>query len=85
MDDNIFKSLSCTTPLYSSDDGSIFSKVSAFRETSSKVRLYFISFDFIKNSPRLHMDMNFGFSSFGLEIGGVGFITNCYHQKILLG
>ena len=69
MDDNIFKSLSCATPLYSSEDGSTFSKVSAVRETSSKVRLYFISFNSIKNSPRLHMDKTLSFSSFGL--GGV--------------
>ena len=41
----------------------------------TKENLYFVYFDSIKNSPWSHIDMNFGFSSFGLRIDEVGFIT----------
>jgi len=33
---------------------------------TTKENLYFVTFDSTKNSLRLHMDMNFSFSSFGL-------------------
>jgi len=73
----MFTSLSCTTPLYSSIDWSISSEISAVREISSKPRVFSISSDSIKNSRRLHMDMNSGFSS--LELG-IGEIVDCWLQ-----
>ena len=76
---NSFGSLLCTTPLDSSNDNSIFSEILAVGETFSlttKERLCFIFFDYIKNPPRLHMDMNLGFSSsVDFRIGGIGFLT----------
>jgi len=43
---------------------------------TTKENLCFVSFDSTKNSPQLHMDMNFDFSSFvGFGIGGIGFMA----------
>jgi len=85
MGGNSFGSLSCITLLDSSNDGSIFLGIFAVGETSSlttKARLCFISFDFTKNSPRLHMDMNLDFSSsVNFRIGGIDFIIKLLSSK----
>ena len=67
----MFTSLSCTTPLYSSIDWSISSEISAVGEISSKTRVFSISSDSTKNSHRLHVDMNSGFSFLVLGIGEI--------------
>ena len=84
MGGNPFRSLSYTTPLNSSNDGSIFSGISTVETFSltTKARLYFISFDSTKNSPRLHMDMNLDFSSsVNFRIGGIDFIIKLLSSK----
>jgi len=76
MGGNPFGSSLWTTPLDSSSYGSIFSETLAGGVTSpltNKATPCFVSFDFMKNSPPLHMDTNldsFSFVDFGVgEIG----------------
>ena len=67
MGDNPSVSSLCITPLNCSNNGLIFSEVSAGGVTSfltTKANLYFVSFYSTKNLPRLHMDMNLGSFSF---------------------
>jgi len=66
-------------------DDSVFLGTSAVGETSSlttKENFCFIFFDSIRNPPRLHMNMNLGFSSsvdFG--IGEIGFIIKLLSSR----
>jgi len=74
MGGNPSVSSSWTTCLNSSNDGSIFSGISAVRENPSKAMPYFISFGSTNNSHWLHMGMKFGFSSLGLGICHIGWL-----------
>ena len=75
QDCNISKSLSCPTPLYSSSDWLTSSGTSAVGGTSSKARLCFSFFGYMKKLSWLHIGMSFGFSYFRLRTGGIGFMT----------
>ena len=50
---------------------------------TTKANLYFVSFDSIKNLSRLHMDMNFGFSSFaGFGTCEIGFMAILFPSQV---